>query len=154
MKLAKHDGNLWHYRMNPEEAESLRAVVGCFPVAGSSAIRISKSDADPATIERGKWLNESLAEHRKELQRKTKTLIAADRFKVQKVNVVFQINSEDREMLLQILNDIRIDSWRILGEPEELEVDLQKIPSDQLRHYQLLHLSGYFEHHLLVHTDG
>jgi len=154
MKLVKQSGDQWHYRLNEEEAESLCAVIDCFPVAPARAAAISKTHADPATLEREKLLNESLAEHRRELQRKAKTLVAPDKFKVQKVSRIFHITSEDREILLQVLNDVRLDSWHTLGEPETLETDAHKIPAEKLRYYQLLHLSGYFEHHLLENAEG
>lgn len=149
MKLVKQIQNHWHYQLNSREAESLRALVGGFPMTALSSVPISRTDTDPKAVEREKLLNESLAEHRKELERKAKSLVGVDRFKVHKAHQIFQIDSGDREMLLQILNDIRIESWRILGEPEELEIDPHTLEIQKLRHYHLMHLAGYFEHHLL-----
>ncbi|HXF10469.1 MAG TPA: hypothetical protein VN625_06760, partial [Desulfuromonadaceae bacterium] len=88
MKLAKHTGNRWHYQLTTQEAEHLRLIVGCFPVGPRHAAKISNTDTDPKTLEREKLLNESLAEHRKELQRKAAALVAPNRFKAQKTNQV------------------------------------------------------------------
>lgn len=153
MKLVKQVQNHWHYQLTLQEAESLRAVVDCFPATALSSTPISRTDNTPAAVEREKLLNESLAEHRKQLKRKAGTLVGADRFKAHKTHQIFQVDSEDREILLQILNDIRIESWRILGEPEELEIDPHNLEIPKLRYYHLMHLAGYFEHHLLENTE-
>src|ERR1019366_3565511 len=94
--------------------------------------------------EREKLLNESLTEHREELRRKAQHLISGDRLKIQQDRYVLSLGLEDREILLQILNDIRVESWRALGEPEDLDPLTNHSESEQV-HHNLMSLTGYFE---------
>ena len=118
-----------------------------FPLATSSTVKISKTD--PEMIEREKLLNESLAAHRDELKRRAELLIAPGKFKASGNHELFRINQEEREIMLQILNDIRVESWRALGEPENLEIPAPDLPKDQFKLFHYMHLAGYFEYHFL-----
>jgi hypothetical protein len=149
MKLAKHIKDGWEYRLDQKEADALRFLVDEFPLTPISPARISRADSSHDAIEREKLLNESLVEHRKELKRQARDLAGPEKFKASKKNLVFRINNAEREVLLQILNDIRIESWRILGEPENLEMDILKLSNQKLRYHHFMHLAGYFEHHFL-----
>jgi len=149
MKLVKQVRNGWQYQFEPREAQALRILIRQLPISAASA-NISKTDTDPKAAEREQLLNESLAEHRAELRRRAGELSAPDKFKHTHAGIVFQISSEAREILLQILNDIRIECWRTLGEPEELDIAESKIPEEKLRHYHLMHLAGFFEWHFLA----
>jgi hypothetical protein len=147
MKLVKQNRNGFQYQLSQEEAFSLRHLVSQFPVAGLTAAKISKTDLK--TADREKLLNESLTVHRNELKRKAGDLVSTDKFRTSGNHQFFRINPEERETMLQVLNDIRIESWRILGEPEDLDINIVELPKDKIRHYHVMHLSGYFEHHFL-----
>jgi hypothetical protein len=57
------------------------------------------------------------------------------------------LTSESREILLQILNDIRLGCWHALGEPDDLETfGGSQFPPG---HRTLMDLAGYFEMNLL-----
>jgi hypothetical protein len=114
-----------------------------------SAATMTRLDTDAKAIEREKLLNEALAEHRAELKRQSSKLIEADKFKTAGKGLIYRIKAVEREMMLQILNDIRIGSWRMLGEPENLDLDISNLPKSKLRHYHFMQLAGFFEHHFL-----
>lgn len=147
MKLVKQNRNGFHYQLNEEEAQSLRVLVQQYPIAPVSAAKISKTDMNAG--EREKLLNESLAAHRKELKRASGDLIGEERFKPSDDAWLFRISPEGREMLLQILNDIRVESWHRLGEPENLEMTIFGLAKEKVKYYHFMHLAGYFEHHFL-----
>ena len=147
MKLAKQSGDGFQYHLSAEEAHCLRLLVGQFPLAAFSPATISKTDS--AAVEREKLLNESLAARRKELKRKAGHLVSEGKFKNVEGGQLFHLDGEGREILLQVLNDIRVESWRLLGEPENLEINILDLPEDKLSHYQFMHLAGYFEYHFL-----
>jgi|SRR5580698_2960161 hypothetical protein len=147
MKLVKQTGKGCQYQLSPQEAQSLRFLVNQFPIAALSMVKISKTD--PGMVEREKLLNESLATHREELKHKAETLVAPGKFKKSGNDHLFRTNHEERETLLQILNDIRVESWRALGEPENLERPTPDLPKDKLKYYHCMHLAGYFEYHFL-----
>ena len=147
MKLVKQSKRGFQYQMGDEEARSLRLLVKQFPVAPISRVKISKTDAD--AVEREKLLNESLAGHRDELKRKAGDLISDDNFKSAAKIQIFRVSLEGREIMLQILNHIRIECWRILGEPENLDMDVSSLPKDKIKYYHCMHLAGFFEYHFL-----
>lgn len=147
MKLVKQTKRGFEYELNPEDIYSLRFLLKQFPLAAFSPVTISKTD--PEAAERTTLLNESLAAHRNELKRKVENLIRADKFKSSGVNKLYRINPEARETLLQILNDIRVESWRSLGEPENLDMNILGLSKEKIRYYHLMHVAGYFEYHFL-----
>ncbi|MEI9865997.1 MAG: hypothetical protein WDN00_15885 [Limisphaerales bacterium] len=94
-------------------------------------------------------MNESLADHREMLKLKAKSLIAADKLKVHGKHYRLFLTSQEREMLLQILNDIRVGSWHALGDPENLEERISNATEREQVFHNIMNLAGYFEHHLL-----
>ena len=81
-------------------------------------------------------------------------LMGADNFKAGDEGWRLCLNSEEREILLQILNDLRVGSWRILGEPEDLETQTPNATKKEQVFYSIMNLAGYFEHKLLNLEDS
>lgn len=149
MKLLKHNKEGWQYELNKREGDCLRSLLNQFPITESAHAKISKTCAEPETIEKEKLLNESLAQHRDELKKLAKNLMSADKLKAGQNGWRLLISSEEREVLFQILNDIRVGCWRVLGEPENLEPKSSPPSDKELVFYNLMNLAGYFEHKLL-----
>lgn len=152
MRLARQSRGKIQYHLSEEEAQSLVLLMEQFPAGTHSAVRISKTD--PGQNEREKLLNESLAAHRKELRAKARELTKPERFKKLGTGRLFTVSAEEREAVLQILNDIRIESWRLLGEPENTEMSIAHLSKEKLRHYVLMCLAGDFEHEFLILKSG
>ena len=147
MKLVKETNRGFQYQLSPQEARSLRLLITQFPVAPLSAVKISKSD--PEAFARERLLNESLAAHREELKRKAGELIAPDKFTESGSSRLFRISAQKRETMLQILNDIRVESWRALGGPENLETCALGLTGEKFKYYHFMHTAGFFEYHFL-----
>ena len=149
MKLVKKTNRSWQYLLSQNEADLLRGLVEKFPFTADSHAKISRTDMDSKATGREKLLNESLAEHRQELQKLALNLLAGKQWKKSGKDCRLTLNFEAREILLQILNDIRIGCWRELGEPEDLESKPTPASLKKLAHQNLMDLAGYFEHSLL-----
>ena len=149
MKLVNESKGVWQYLLNQNEADVLRGLAKKFPFTEDVHIHISKTDRDPKADEREKLLNESLAEHRKELKKLAVDLLRDEKWKQSEKGCILTLKSESREILLQILNDIRIGYWRKLGEPEALEFKTQKLSDQEQAYRNLMDLAGYFEQSLL-----
>lgn len=145
MRLVRQSGGHWQYHLNQNEADILLGLVKKFPFTGMGPVQASKTDSDPKAAEREKLLAESLAEHRKELKKLAQNLLGEDKWKKSGEDRFLTLNSESREVLLQVLNDIRVGCWRALGEPEELDAPTRK--GSGLRY--LMELAGHFEMSLL-----
>ena len=149
MKLAKQTKTGFQYELDGEDAESLRFLVKQFPIRKFSPANISKTDSGSNAEEREKLINDSLRVHRTQLKRKARQLIMREKFKKSDGKQFYRISAQARETMLQILNDIRVESWRILGEPEDLEASVFRLTGDQFKYYHFMHLAGYFEYHFL-----
>ena len=125
----------------------LRGLLLKFPFAPLGPTQASKCDDQSGAGEREKLLHESLAEHRRELKRLAQELLSDEKWQSATAGAVLTLSSETREVLLQILNDIRVGCWRALGEP----ADLEEPPASRrgLGHRTLMDLAGYFEMNLL-----
>jgi hypothetical protein len=143
MKLVKQNGKGFQYRLSPQEAHSLRLLIAQFPVGALAPVKISKSDTEAA--EREKLLGESLAAHRKKLKREARVLVQSARFKTSGHHQLYRISHGKREVMLQVLNDIRVESWRAMGEPENLETCPFDLSQDKFRYLYLMHIAGEFE---------
>lgn len=147
MKLAEETKKGFEYHVSAQDAYFLRFLVKQFPPPAFAPARISKTDSDAA--ERENWLNESLAAHRDHLRRKARNLVNSGKFKMAGKAQLYRISREGREIMLQILNELRVESWRILGEPENLDLNIFDLPREKIKYHQIMTLAGYFEHHFL-----
>jgi hypothetical protein len=142
MKLVAETENTWKYELVSNEADVLVQLLRRFPLAELKPVKISKRDQDSKVVERETLLNESLAAHRKDLKRLAEGLAS----KLTRTGDVYSLtlNPEEREMLMQIFNDIRIGAWQSLGEPENLEMPVSAEFTEQVN-WSLMNLVGYFE---------
>ena len=120
MRMLKHSGAGWKYGLELKEGMLLRALVKEFPLTAATAAKITRTGAGAESAERERLLNESLAQHRQELKRLAGKLLAT-RLKAGKDDWRLALSGNEREVLLQLLNDIRVESWHALGEPENLD---------------------------------
>ena len=149
MKLVNQKGESRHYALNQNEVDLLKSLLKRFPFTANFPAKISRTDADPKSAERERVLNESLAEHRRELKKQAMNLVSANTFKQNEKGHSLTLNAEEREILLQILNDIRVGCWRASGEPETMGWQNPDCSTPELQRHRLMNLAGYFEHHLI-----
>ncbi|MGH7980755.1 MAG: hypothetical protein ACREE6_15365 [Limisphaerales bacterium] len=135
--------------MDRGEAETLRFLVKQFPITAFSPTTISKTESGLNAKEREKLINESLRAHRAGLKRKARRLVQREKFKRWDGKQFYRLSPQAREAMLQVLNDLRVESWRILGEPEDPEAGMCQATGDQSRYYHLMRVAGYFEYHFL-----
>jgi len=147
MKLVTHSGESWCFQLDQYEARHLRGLLKKFPISPAVRPELSKSDDGPGAAEREKMLKESLAGHRKQLKRLALDLLGETNWQPSPEGHLLTLTCESREILLQILNDIRLGCWQALGEPEDLD---EPVPSLQMAGPRaLMDLAGYFEMNLL-----
>ena len=149
MKPVKRVGTNWRYELDLNEVNLLTLLLKKFPFNELDPVKLSMTDEGPKAKEREKLLNESLVEHRKELEKAAANLLNPEKFKAQGNGLVMKLTADEREMLLQILNDIRVGCWHALGKPDSLEPQSPDLTVREQSHYGLMNLAGYFEHCLL-----
>jgi len=144
MKLLKQVRNGWEYELNHQEAMCLRTLVREFPLTPATPAKITTAESARKAAERERLLNESMVEHRMDMKLKAARLLKASQ-----AGWRLRLNPEERETLLQLLNDIRVGSWRALGEPEDLEFKSPSASERKLCFHTFMQLAGYFEVKLL-----
>lgn len=149
MKLLRQIAGGWEYELNRQEALCLRSLIQQFPLTPATPARITRTESGDQVDERETMLNESLAEHRTELGRTARSFLTAGQLTACQDGWRLRLNVVEREILLQLLNDIRVETWRALGEPESLEAMPAPTPGAGPNFRALMHLAGFFEFELL-----
>lgn len=149
MRQLQPQDNQLRYRLEPVEGAHLRQLLAHYPFTVPEPTQASKTDECPGACEREQLLAESLAEHREELHRMAQTLGDAQHLVEMKSCWRLTLTAAEREVLLQIMNDIRVGAWQTLGCPDPLPVLKPGIPPREYSLMALMHVAGAFEHHLL-----
>ena len=120
MKLVERKNDLWVYSMSDEEHSFFQDMLSLYPQVPDSHHRLSQDSSSDAWIEQQRLLEEAMKDYRQENKRILQGLIAGeDRFKKTADGFLLEFSSEQREILLQLFNDIRVGFWLQLGSPEE-----------------------------------
>ncbi len=148
MKLLRTEKEHYIFELATRERELLKLVLTLYPVIPPAHQRVSKSSG-PANKENQRLLDDALAEHRKE-NKKLVGAFLADSSRFQEVETVshMRLTSAEVEWLLQILNDVRVGNWILLGSPEE---ELPRLDSQDPNapHLWAMELAGVFQMQLL-----
>jgi hypothetical protein len=113
--------------------------------------RLSKSGGLPDREASQRLLDDALAEHRAANQKRLGEWLADPaRLEQTETAVRLALSAGETEWLLQILNELRIGCWLLLGSPEELGP-----PSDEAKapHFLLMMLCEAFQAQLLEVPD-
>jgi len=89
-----------------------------YPVIPSAHQRLSKKPGAPDESQR--LLDEALAEQRKENKKQVEALLAdTKRYTETDKGLELNLTATEIEWMLQVLNDVRVGNWILLGSPEE-----------------------------------
>jgi len=125
----------------------LLRVLKLYPRVPSAHQPLSKSGRLPDQLENQRLLDEALAEQRAANRKQLQTLLNdPQRFRQMDHGFHLSLSRIEAEWVLQVLNDIRVGSWLILGSPEgKLEGLNARTASD----FWAMEMAGYFETELL-----
>jgi hypothetical protein len=127
------------------ERELLLQLLQLYPRMPPAHHKLSKNaKLDPSNQ---KLLDEALAEQRSENRRQVSALVTqSNRWKDHQSGWRLALAPGELEWLLQVLNDIRVGSWVLVGSPEE---QLSKIDEHTAPHLWAMEIAGSFEMALL-----
>jgi len=124
-------------------------ILRLYPLVPASHQTLSKTLKGRQGVEAQHMLDEALAEQRaKHKSELDKWLQAKGRFRRTKAGCNLYIRHADAEWLLQILNDIRIGSWLLLGSPDD-RIEPEEIDPEFHRIWAAMEVSGMFQMALL-----
>ena len=107
-----------------------------------------KSDSSQSLLE------ESLSEQRVENKQRLHAFLAdRRRFESTDKGWHFSVSIAELEWLLQILNDVRVGSWILLGSPDE-KLGLEVLDETTAPHFWAMEMAGHFEMQILFALKG
>lgn len=125
----------------------LLRVLKLYPRVPSAHQPLSKSGRLPDRQENQKLLDEALAEQRAANKRQLRSLLDdPQRFGQMDDGFRLSLSRVEAEWVLQVLNDIRVGSWIILGSPEG---KLGGLSARTAADFWAMEMAGYFETELL-----
>ncbi len=154
MKLLRSFRNKSVFHLGRREKQLLLAVLKRYPCVPSAHQPISKSSVLRDQDSAQRLLDEALAEQRADNRKHLRALLAdPQRLKETQNGWLLSLSRADAEWLLQILNDIRVGSWIILGSPEE-RMELSLLNTKTAPHFWAMEMSGHFQMQLLAALEG
>lgn len=149
MKFLRSREEKFVFSLNRVEQRILLEILHLYPLVPGSHQKLSKTLQGNQVEEAQQLLDEALAEQRASHKGQIeKWLKAKGRFRRTKAGVNISIPHKDTDWLLQILNDIRIGSWLLLGspgdrpDPDEIDPELHPI-------WAAMEVTGIFQMALL-----
>ena len=149
MKLIRQDGEAYLFHISKREKGLLFEVLKLYPLIPIAHHRVSRTNAAPA-MESQKLLEGALAESTRENKRQLLAMVNRETHPQESDGVYRLILSASQmEWLLQVLNDIRVGSGLILGEPDEKQGKPIALNDDNARYYAAMEFCGLFQMTLL-----
>ncbi len=143
MNLIRSTGQQLQFRLGRREKQVLLDLLGLYPCLPAARQPLSKAGGLPDAAGSQALLDEALAEQRRENRGQLQALLADPRrFQEQETGWRLSLSPADLEWLLQILNDIRVGSWVLLGSPEGR---LARLDEKTAAHYWAMEMSGQFQ---------
>jgi hypothetical protein len=156
VNLLKSNRNKLIFGLPTREKELLLALLSRYPLIPAGHQPLSKTTVLPESETNQRLLDDALAEHRRENQRHLKRLIEDTRH-LRKAERGWHLllTVSEIEWLLQVLNDIRVGSWIVLGSPEKNLRDFE-LNENTAPHAWTMETAGWFEAALLeaLHDEG
>ena len=143
------------FQLSTRERDALIRILQTYPVVPPAHQPLSKKLTGPPVTEYQRLLDEALADQRAANQRHLQEwLTAPGRFQKTKAGCRFTLARADAEWLLQVLNDIRVGHWLLLGSPEPGAPQPEKLDPRQLAAWLAMEMSGYFQMSILEALEG
>jgi hypothetical protein len=146
--------NRFVVQLSQQEEHLLLEVLSLYPCIPPAHHRINRPGQAAQKEDCQRLLDEALAEQRAENKRHLQALLTDPKhLKRSDTGSQITFSAAELEWLLQILNDVRVGSWVLLGAPPE-RIDLNRMTKANAPHYWAMELSGHFQMHLLEALHG
>jgi hypothetical protein len=140
------------FQLGKREESLLLRVLKQFPCVPPAHHVLSKSGRLPDAAANQRLLEEALAEQRAENKKQLQALLANPRrLKHTEDGARLSLSYPEVEWLFQVLNDVRVGSWVILGSPDQKPAELT---ADNAPHFLTMEMAGYFQMQLLEALQG
>jgi hypothetical protein len=150
VKLIQQDGESFLFHISKREKGLLFEVLKLYPLIPIAHHRVSQTAAAPRVTESQKLLESALADRTRENKRQLLAMLNQEA-RLQETDDAHRLtlSAPQMEWLLQVLNDIRVGSWLILGEPDEKNGKPIELNDENARYYAAMEFCGLFQMTLL-----
>lgn len=146
MKLLEARPDAFLFVLGRREMALFINALHSFPVTRRKPPAVTSQGAPPNDSAQS-LLEESLAEHKREnAAALRKFLEAPGHIQLEGTTMHLTIPRESVEWLLQVLNDLRVGSWELLGCPKPDDVN---VTEENVLHYMVMETCGMFQMALL-----
>jgi hypothetical protein len=150
VKFIKNNGNRSILQLGRREKDLLLHVLQFYPVLDPAFQPLTKSEAATELQTHQEFLTESLAEHQQDNRAALRRVLgSSSSLREAGQGWHLSLSPVRIEILLQVLNDIRVGSWRNLGCPEPSEITGVALSEANLRNLYAMETSGYLQIRLL-----
>jgi len=150
VKLIQRDGESFLFHISKREKGLLFEVLKLYPLIPIAHHRVSQAAATPSVQETQKLLESALADRTRENKRQLLAMLNQEaRLQETDGPQRLKLSGPQMEWLLQVLNDIRVGSWLILGEPDEKKGKPIEVNDENARYYAAMEFCGLFQMTLL-----
>jgi hypothetical protein len=147
VKLVRNSTEELVFELGAREKDLLLSVLNLYPRIPSARQPLRRSQSLPSGQSSQRLLDEALAEQRKQNQQQVQTLLKDPKRLSQHEDAWrLSLSPGEMEWLLQILNDVRIGSWVLLGSPE---ARLEKVNLETAPHLWAMEMAGSFQMYFL-----
>ena len=155
MKYLKSDGENLVFQMGAREKTLLMELLKLYPLVPPGHHQIgSPTEKSVQTHPNQQLLEEAVAEHRQENKKQLDAMLQdPKRFRSAANGYQLVLSAYELEWLLQVLNDVRVGSWLLLGAPDEQDGARLRITAENARYLWAMELSGHFQYALLSARD-
>ena len=146
MRLERHDATsgLFTFGFEGGEKEAFAAILEMYPVQHGLPETGGPGKGHP-DLEHQELLRHSLDEHREELRSRMHTWLGGPSEVAETGPGLLKINREGIEGLLQVLNDLRVGHWILLGSPEAGKPPALPPDFEQMRCMAVMDLCGVWQ---------
>jgi hypothetical protein len=118
VNLVRVENDRYFFELGHDEKGLFEFLLRLYPVIPPAHQALSRTSA---TVEENqRLLNEALAEQRKENKQHVEKLLKDPRrFKETEADIEMNLSADEIEWVLQVLNDVCVGHWILLGSPEK-----------------------------------
>lgn len=150
MRLIQSDDARFVFQISKREKRLLFEVLKLYPLIPPAHHRVNRSGKGAAFKSSQKLLDEALAEQRQENKKHLLEMLNEEsRFVESQHGCSFSLSRPEADWVLQVLNDVRVGSWLLLGEPDETKGKSVELTAENARYVWAMDLSAHFESVLL-----
>ncbi|MBC8002655.1 MAG: hypothetical protein H7X97_08715 [Opitutaceae bacterium] len=139
------------FGLSAAERRLLPAVLDLYPLLNSDFHRLSRGPLPARRRGDEELLKESMIERRREFRKQLDVFLQRRCWHHAAPLAITEI---EIDWLLQVLNDLRVGSWTLLGQPTDTGVFPELGNPLQMKHFTAMEVAGHWQSYLLAVLEG